>query len=134
MISEVFASIKLQKAQASRRDKSVCISINMEPTQLERSRDRRDRGRACRKQRVRAAARRVPSRVAVSTRHRLSPNECRSGCCGPPPSRASGVPPGTPHEQVGKIGRRVLTTQAQGNAKKNGSGSGNKNLLHSRRA
>src|SRR5262249_19115735 len=76
----------------------------------------------------------APSRVAVSTRHRLSPNECRSGCCGPPPSRASGVPPGTPHEQVGKIGRRVLTTQAQGNAKKNGSGSGNKNLLHSRRA
>jgi len=57
--------------------------------------------RAClSRQRVRAAARRAPSRIAVWTRHRLSPNECRSGCCGPPPSRASGVPPGTPHEQL----------------------------------
>src|SRR5262245_12007880 len=46
----------------------------------------------CPSERSRAEARRVPSQVAVTTRHRLSPSECRSGCCAPPSTRAFRVP------------------------------------------
>jgi hypothetical protein len=47
-------------------------------------------------ERMRSGCRATSSFAAVSTpRRRASPSECKSGCCGPPSTRAPGVLPGT---------------------------------------
>ena len=45
-----------------------------------------------------------------------SPSECRSGCCGPPPTRASGVPRGTPRRRPVLPGRSRHTPSARRSA------------------
>ena len=43
--------------------------------------------------------------LSSTPRRRMPPSECRSGCCGPPPTRASAVPRGTPRRRPVLPGR-----------------------------